>query len=87
LTVIAIRRATAADVPAIVALLADDVLGRIRESPDDLLPYEAAFSEINRDPQHLLLVADRAGVVIGTPLHTLSGDRASEARPPGHEHG
>jgi GNAT superfamily N-acetyltransferase len=66
MTDIAIRRATAADVPAIVALLADDVLGKSRESPEDLRPYEAAFTEIDRDPHHLLLVADRAGAVIGT---------------------
>lgn len=66
MTDIAIRRATAADVPAIVALLADDALGRTRESPDDPLPYEAAFAEIDRDPQHLLLVAERAGAVVGT---------------------
>ena len=66
MTDISIRRATAGDVPAIVALLADDVLGGTRESPDDLVPYEAAFAEIDRDPQHLLLVADRAGVVVGT---------------------
>ena len=63
---VAVRRATAADVPAVVALLADDVLGAARESPDDLGPYEAAFAEIDRDPQHLLLVADRGGVVVGT---------------------
>lgn len=66
MTDIAFRRATAADVPAVVALLADDVLGGTRESPDDLRPYEAAFAEIDRDPQHLLLVADRAGTVVGT---------------------
>jgi N-acetylglutamate synthase-like GNAT family acetyltransferase len=66
MTDIAIRRATATDVPAIVALLADDVLGGTRESPGDLLPYEAAFTEINRDPQQLLLVADRADIVVGT---------------------
>ena len=66
MTDITIRRATGADVPAVVALLADDVLGAARESPDDLGPYEAAFAEIDRDPRHLLLVADRAGAVVGT---------------------
>jgi ribosomal protein S18 acetylase RimI-like enzyme len=63
---ILIRRATAADIAAVVALLADDVLGAARESPDDLKPYEAAFAEIDRDPQHVLAVADRAGAVVGT---------------------
>lgn len=65
----AIRRATAADVPAIVSLLADDVLGRTRESPDDLAPYTAAFEEIARDPQQVLLVAESVGAgggVVGT---------------------
>ncbi|WP_435177915.1 GNAT family N-acetyltransferase [Actinacidiphila sp. bgisy145] len=65
-TAVSFRRATRADLPAIVALLADDVLGSTRESPGDLSPYEAAFAEIDRDPQHLLLVADRAGEVVGT---------------------
>ena len=63
---IIIRRARAGDVPAIVALLADDALGRSRESPDDLAPYEAAFAQIDGDRQHLLVVAERAGAVIGT---------------------
>ncbi len=66
LTGVAIRRATAADVPAIVSLLADDVLGRTRESPDDLAPYTAAFEEIDRDPQQVLLVAESAGLLVGT---------------------
>jgi GNAT superfamily N-acetyltransferase len=66
MTDVTIRRATAADVPAIVALLADDALGRTRESPDDLRPYETAFAAIDGDPRHLLLVADRAGAVVGT---------------------
>jgi N-acetylglutamate synthase-like GNAT family acetyltransferase len=33
-----IRQARAEDVPAIVALLADDELGAHRETPDDLAP-------------------------------------------------
>jgi GNAT superfamily N-acetyltransferase len=61
-----IRPATAADLPAIVALLADDDLGARRESPDDLAPYQAAFADIEADPRQWLMVADRAGEVIGT---------------------
>jgi GNAT superfamily N-acetyltransferase len=39
-----LRRATAADIPALVALLADDPLGVTREAADgDLLPYRRAF--------------------------------------------
>ncbi|SEP06905.1 GNAT family N-acetyltransferase [Actinacidiphila rubida] len=63
---ITIRAAGAGDVAAIVALLADDELGRLRESPEDLRPYEAAFAEIAGDPQHVLAVAERDGMVVGT---------------------
>lgn len=63
---IIIRRATERDVPDIVALLADDPLGARRESPDDLTPYLSAFAAIDADPQHWLVVAERAEQVIGT---------------------
>ncbi len=59
------RRATAEDVPAIVALLADDDLGRGRESPGDPV-YAVAFAAIERDPNQLLAVAELAGEVVGT---------------------
>ena len=39
------RPATAGDVAAIVALLADDVLGAARENPGDPV-YDAAFAAI-----------------------------------------
>jgi GNAT superfamily N-acetyltransferase len=61
-----IRAASAADLPAIVALLADDPLGAARESPDDLAPYSAAFARIQADPGHDVFVAERDGVVVGT---------------------
>jgi GNAT superfamily N-acetyltransferase len=61
-----IRRATAADVPAIVALLVDDVLGHGREDPVDPLPYERAFALVDADPAHALVVAELAGEVVGT---------------------
>lgn len=60
-----IRRATAADVPAIVAMLADDPLGAARESPGDPA-YAAAFAEIDADPRQYLAVASAAGAVVGT---------------------
>ncbi len=41
-----IERATASDVPGLVALLADDSIGAARESPD-LAPYLTAFREID----------------------------------------
>ncbi|WP_416970145.1 GNAT family N-acetyltransferase [Streptomyces sp. 4F14] len=61
-----IRGAGADDLPAIVALLADDPLGARRESPDDLAPYRAAFERIGADPNQRLVVAVRAGEVVGT---------------------
>ncbi|HTI21683.1 MAG TPA: GNAT family N-acetyltransferase, partial [Kutzneria sp.] len=61
-----IRRATEEDVPAIVAMLADDALGATRESPDDLTPYRKAFQDIDADPNQFLAVADRDGEVVGT---------------------
>jgi len=61
------RRATSADVPAIVKLLGDDVLGRtredIREPPNP--KYAAAFAAIDADGNQFLAVAERAGAVVG----------------------
>ncbi|MFF4573227.1 GNAT family N-acetyltransferase [Streptomyces sp. NPDC001410] len=66
-----IRRTTADDLPAIVAMLADDPLGAQRESPDDLTPYLAALDRLNTDPNQQLVVAVREGRVIGTLQLTL----------------
>lgn len=62
------RRATAADVPVIVAMLADDDLGRARERVEDPLPeaYVRAFTAIDADPRQLLAVAEQDGRVVGT---------------------
>ncbi|CAM5408705.1 GNAT family N-acetyltransferase [Streptomyces griseomycini] len=61
-----IRAAVAADVPAIVGMLADDPLGAQRESPDDLAPYLAALERLSADPNQNLVVAVRDGRVVGT---------------------
>ena len=62
------REATAADLPAIVALLDDDDLSRGRE--DASLPldprYLAAFEAITADPNQMQVVADLDGRVVGT---------------------
>ncbi len=62
------RRARAEDLPAIIAMLADDGLGAARE--DASLPlaqsYRDAFAAIDADPNQLLAVAEEAGVVVGT---------------------
>ncbi|WP_030344408.1 GNAT family N-acetyltransferase [Streptomyces sp. NRRL S-1022] len=61
-----IRAATTDDLPAIVAMLADDPLGAQRESPGDLAPYETALKRLAADPNQHVVVAVRAGRVIGT---------------------
>ncbi|MEU3889196.1 GNAT family N-acetyltransferase [Streptomyces sp. NPDC029041] len=61
-----IRAAAADDVPAIVAMLADDPLGAQRESPNDLAPYLAALERLSTDPNQHVVVAVREGRVVGT---------------------
>lgn len=62
-----IRRAVAADLPAIVALLADDALGRLREDPGPSLNprYAEAFAAIEADPNQLLAVVEAGGQIVG----------------------
>lgn len=64
---LAIRPAEAADLPAIVALLADDPLGATRECATDPLPacYTEAFAAIQSDPRNELAVAVRGSEVVG----------------------
>jgi ribosomal protein S18 acetylase RimI-like enzyme len=64
---VTIRRATAEDLPSIIALLADDPLGAVREDPSvPLNPrYLQAFAAIDRDDNQLLAVVERAGTVTG----------------------
>jgi GNAT superfamily N-acetyltransferase len=63
-----LRRAVTDDLPALVALLADDPLGRAREAQagDDVAPYRRAFAQIDGDPAHLLVVAVDGTDVVGT---------------------
>ncbi|MFF3055109.1 GNAT family N-acetyltransferase [Streptomyces sp. NPDC057909] len=61
-----IRPAALTDIPAVVAMLANDPLGAQRESPDDLAPYRAAFQRLAHDPNQHLVVAVRDGAVVGT---------------------
>ncbi|MER5551470.1 GNAT family N-acetyltransferase [Streptomyces sp. NPDC002793] len=61
-----IRPAALTDIPAIVAMLADDPLGAGRESPDDLAPYHAAYRRLADDPNQHLVVAVRKTRVVGT---------------------
>ncbi|AXQ58992.1 GNAT family N-acetyltransferase [Streptomyces koyangensis] len=52
-------------------MLADDPLGATRESPDDLTPYLASHARLAADPNQHLVVAERAGKVVGTLQLTL----------------
>ena len=73
-TSLVFREATRADLPAVVALLADDDIARERGSfrtgPGDAEPVPAkltaAFEAITADPRNELVVADENGTVVGT---------------------
>ena len=62
---VAIRRAVRGDLPAILALYADDALALRRPAGDSSL-FEATFAEIESDPRTAIYVATRDGVVVGT---------------------
>ncbi|GGO26127.1 GNAT family N-acetyltransferase [Micromonospora parathelypteridis] len=59
------REAVRADLPAVIALLADDVLGKARDFTvvDDA--YEKAFADISADPRNQLIVAEQDGELVG----------------------
>lgn len=62
---LALRDAGVADVPAIVAMLADDMLGRDREAAIVDPAYLAAFAAIEADPNNRLLVAVQGSELVG----------------------
>jgi ribosomal protein S18 acetylase RimI-like enzyme len=62
-----IRRARREDVPAIVALYADDMLGAARETPDALDCYYDVFDRVDGE----LLVGEMDGVVVATMQLTM----------------
>ena len=66
------RRAERKDLPSIVRLLAEDELGSRRERYEDPLPesYYEAFTEIEEDSNHELIVAELDGEAVGT-LHLI----------------
>lgn len=68
-SILIIRRANKKDVPAIVELIANDELGRLRENFKTPLPdeYVNAFDKINSDQnQELMVMLSDSGEVIGT---------------------
>ncbi len=73
---ISVRPATRADVPAIVRLLADDMLGSQRERSEDPLPqsYYDAFERVAANPHVELVVAEMQNEIIGVlQLDFISG--------------
>ena len=67
------RKATSADLPAIVRLLADDPLGAKRERAEDPLPqpYGDAFAAIERQEGNSVIVAVENNAVVGCLQLTL----------------
>ena len=65
-----LRRATAADIPAVMRLLADDEIGQSRESADERV-YAAAFAAVEHDPNNMILVIDMEGAVVGCAQLTI----------------
>jgi ribosomal protein S18 acetylase RimI-like enzyme len=67
MTDLAFRSATRDDLPAIIAMIADDQLGQARD--DARLPldqrYVDAFAALERDPNQLLVAVEQAGKLIG----------------------
>jgi len=75
------RPATRADVPAVIALLADDALGKDREHAD-MAAYEAAFDAMQAEGGNQLIVGtDAEGQIVATYQITfISGLSLSAAR-------
>ena len=63
---VTLRPARRDEVPAIVAMLADDGLGRGREAVSDPTIYYDAFDEMAKEPNNRLLVAEQDGALVGT---------------------
>ena len=59
------REAVRADLPAVLDLLADDVLGKARDHTEVDEAYERAFADITADPRNEEIVAERAGELVG----------------------
>ena len=64
---VSFRPAVASDLPGIVAMLADDELGRQREDPSTPLnpKYHDSFTAIDRDPNQILAVVEDKGILVG----------------------
>ena len=70
---VAIRPAKETDLPAIVSMLADDVLRQQREDTSEPVnrKYADAFAVIDSDAHQILVVAESAGEIVGCLQLTL----------------
>ncbi|WP_299904604.1 GNAT family N-acetyltransferase [uncultured Paracoccus sp.] len=74
------REARREDVPAIVAMLSDDMLGKSRESAD-MSPYLTAFDAMRAEGGNQIIVGDDAGEVMACyQLTFISGLSLTAAR-------
>ena len=77
------RDARIDDLPAIIAMLADDDLGKSREQVgDEIAPcYLTAFEDMQRGPYNRIIVAERDGKIVGClQLTVISGLSRQGAR-------
>ena len=69
------------DLPIIIELLNDDILGKTRENPDNLTSYKTAFEEIQKSTNDFLFVTKCDDKISGTihltimPSLTLQGKK------------
>lgn len=65
---VTLRLARRDEVPAIVAMLADDGIGNSREVVSDPPPqvYYDAFDAMAKEPDNRLLIAEQDGAIVGT---------------------
>ncbi len=77
---VSFREARREDVPAVVAMLADDMLGQGREKAD-LSIYYAAFDAMAEEGGNLVIVGEEGGEVVATyQLTVISGLSLAAAR-------
>ncbi|MEU5904735.1 GNAT family N-acetyltransferase [Micromonospora sp. NPDC047527] len=65
MTDVIFREAVRADLPSVIALLADDILGKARDFTEVDDAYERAFAAIDADPRNQLIVAEQDGDLVG----------------------
>ncbi|MFI6257675.1 GNAT family N-acetyltransferase [Micromonospora zamorensis] len=65
MTDVTYREAVRGDLPAVIVLLADDVLGKARDFTEVDEAYERAFADISADPRNQLIVAEQDTELVG----------------------